>query len=84
MAHEYVTLDGRPGLIRTAIDGSLLWESEIDGDAFAGLIRRAMMHGVLPFHGSEGPSTVRIQGAYYDAATGKLLVELVGVPTAVS
>lgn len=84
MAHAFVTLDGRPGLIRTELDGSLLWEAELDGDALAGLVRRAMMHGVLPFHGDDGPATVRIQAAYYDAASGKLLVELVGVPTAVS
>lgn len=78
------TVDGREGILRARPDGSLLWEAELDGDAVATLLRRAMLHGALTCTMAGESSTVRVQGCYYDAAGRRLVVELAGAPAIVS
>jgi hypothetical protein len=78
------TVDGRPGFLRTQADGSLVWEADLDGDAVASLLRRAMLHGGLRCHAGGIASTVRVQGCYYDASGRRIVVELVGAPVEVS
>jgi hypothetical protein len=78
------TVDGHPGILRTRPDGSLLWEAELDGDAVASLLRRAMLHGGVRCDALGVAATVRMQGCWYDAAGHTIVVELVGPPTALS
>jgi hypothetical protein len=78
------TVDGRAGHLRTRADGSLLWEADLDGEAVAGLIRRALLHGGLRCHAGGVASTVRVQGCYFDAAARRVIVELVGEPVVLS
>lgn len=83
MAHR-ATVDGRQGILRTRPDGSLVWEADLDGDAVASLLRQAMLHGALRCRADGVDATVRIRECSYDAAGRTLLVELVGVPEALS
>jgi hypothetical protein len=78
------TLDGREGQLRTLGDGTLVWEAQLDGDALATLLRRAMLHGGVRCETAGGVGRVQLHGCYYDAAGRTLVVEIGGLPTSAS
>jgi hypothetical protein len=75
------TMDGMHGTLRTRRDGSRVWEGDLEGEAVARLLRRAMTAGGVAFEVGGVATRVRVQEFHFDAGRGRIVVELGRPPT---
>jgi len=74
------TIEGAHGTIRARPDGTRTWEADLEGEAVARLLHRALAEGSVTFEAAGTVSRLRLQEFHYDAGRRRIVIELAPPP----